>query len=100
MFDWPLALNVMSSKNFCVKEKSGKYISLGNAFLKNNSVYFWQCWVFVAAGRLSLVAVSGALLCTEVQGPLIAVVSLLAEHGPWARGLQWLQPPSSRAQTQ
>ena len=49
MFDWPLALNVMSSKNFCVKEKSGKYISLGNAFLKNNSVYFWQCWVFVAA---------------------------------------------------
>ena len=33
---------------------------------------FWLCWVFVAASRLSLVAASGLL---------IAVASLVAEHG-------------------
>ena len=27
-------------------------------------IYFWLCWVFVAARRLSLVAVSGAALCS------------------------------------
>ena len=27
-------------------------------------IYFWLCWVFVAAGRLSLVAVSRGLLFT------------------------------------
>ena len=40
-------------------------------FLKrNNSVYFWLCWVFVAARAFSLVAVCG----------LTAAVSLVAEH--------------------
>ena len=34
-------------------------------------IYFWLLWVFVAAHRLSLVA---------VRGLLIAVVSLVAEH--------------------
>ena len=41
-------------------------------------VSFWLCWVFIAAHRLSLVA---------VHGPLIAVASLVAEHelsGVWA----------------
>ena len=33
---------------------------------------FWLCWVFVAARGLSLVA---------VHGLLIAVASLVAEHG-------------------
>ena len=33
---------------------------------------FWLCWVFVAARRLSLV---------EVSRLLIAVASLVAEHG-------------------
>ena len=35
-------------------------------------IYFWLCWVFVAARGLSLVAVGGLL---------IAVASLVAEHG-------------------
>ena len=40
------------------------------AILKKN--FFWLRWVFVAAHRLSLVAASGLL---------IAVASLIAEHG-------------------
>ena len=38
----------------------------------------WNCWVFVTGHRLSLVA---------GPGPVIAVASLVAEHGlcgPWA----------------
>ena len=35
-------------------------------------IYFWLCWVFVAVLGLSLVAVSGLL---------IAVTSLVVEHG-------------------
>ena len=42
--------------------------------------YFWLCWVFVAARGLSLV-VSGGLLFIVVRGLLIAVASLVAEHG-------------------
>ena len=38
--------------------------------------YFWLRWVFVAARRLSLVAVSGGLLFIAVCRLLIAVVSL------------------------
>ena len=41
-------------------------------------VYFWLRWVFVAVRRLSLAAASGAV---EVCGLLIAVASLVAEHG-------------------
>ena len=36
------------------------------------SIYFWLLWVFIAACRLSLVA---------VRGLLIAVAFLVAEHG-------------------
>ena len=35
-------------------------------------IYFWLCWVFVAACRLSQIA---------VQGLLIAVAFLVSEHG-------------------
>ena len=44
-------------------------------------IYFWLHWVFVAARRLSLVVVSGGLLFIAVCGLLIAVVSLVEEHG-------------------
>ena len=44
-------------------------------------IYFWLHWVFVAARRLSLVAVSGGLLFIVVRGLLIVVASLAAEHG-------------------
>ena len=42
----------------------------------------WLCWVFVATRGLSLVAASGGgLPFVEVRGLLIAVASLVAEHG-------------------
>ena len=44
-------------------------------------VYFWLCWVFIAAHWLSLVAVSRGCSPVAVHGPLIAVASLVAEHG-------------------
>ena len=44
-------------------------------------MYFWVCWVFVAAHGLSLVATSWGLLFVVVRGLLIAVDSLAAEHG-------------------
>ena len=42
-------------------------------------IYFWLHWVFVAARGLSLVAANGGLLFVAVL--LIAVASLVAEHG-------------------
>ena len=44
-------------------------------------IYFWLHWVFVAACGLSLVVVSGGLLFVAVHGLLIAVASLVVEHG-------------------
>ena len=43
--------------------------------------YFWLRRVFLAAPGLSLVVVSGGLLFVAVRGLLIAVASLVAEHG-------------------
>ena len=45
-------------------------IFLINLFI--SSIYFWLCWVFVAPHGLPLVA---------VHGLLIAVASIVAEHG-------------------
>ena len=44
-------------------------------------IYFWLCWVFVAARKLSLAAASEGLLFIVVRGLLIAVASLVVEHG-------------------
>ena len=44
-------------------------------------IYFWLCWVFVAAHGLSLVAVSGGYSSVAVRGLLIEVASLVVEHG-------------------
>ena len=41
---------------------------------------FWLPWIFVAARRLPLVAVSGGCSLAGVGGFLIAVASLVAEH--------------------
>ena len=49
-------------------------------FKKNNFIYFWLRWVFVAARGFSLVAASGLSL-VAVCGLLTAVASLVAEHG-------------------
>ena len=43
--------------------------------------YFWLHRVFVAVCRLSLFAASGGLLFIVVHGLLIAVASLVVEHG-------------------
>ena len=42
--------------------------------------FFWLRWVFVAVRGLSLVAASGGY-SVAVRGLLIAVASLVAEHG-------------------
>ena len=42
-------------------------------------ICFWLCWVFVAAHGLSLVVASRDYLVV-VQGSLIVVASLIAEH--------------------
>ena len=44
-------------------------------------IYFWLCWIFVAACGLSLVVVSGGLLFVVMCRLLIAVASLVSEHG-------------------
>ena len=44
-------------------------------------IYLWLCWIFVAVRRLSLVAVSGGYSFIAVRGLLIAVASLVVEHG-------------------
>ena len=43
-------------------------------------IYFWLCWVFVAACGLSLVAASGGLLFVVVHRLLTVVASFVAEH--------------------
>ena len=44
------------------------------------NIYFWLCWVLVAAHGLSLVVVRGDCSVVPVRGLLIAVASLVAEH--------------------
>ena len=64
---WPLSLRVRS---LC--SATGETTAVrGPHTAKKKKIYFWLCWVFVAACRLSLVAMSGLL---------IAVASLVAEH--------------------
>ena len=43
-------------------------------FFKLIFCYFWLCWAFIAAGRLSLAVASGGYF-------LATVASLIAEHG-------------------
>ena len=49
--------------------------------LKKRFIYFWLCWIFLAACRLSLVAESGSYSLVGVHGLLTAVASLFAERG-------------------
>ena len=45
-------------------------------------IYFWLCWVFVAVRRQAFSScVEWGLLFVAVRGLLIAVASLVAEHG-------------------
>ena len=63
-------------------------------FLINLLIYFWLCWVFVAAHGLSLWRVGATFSCS------LRVASLLWSTGSRARGLRWLQLSGSRAQAQ
>ena len=50
-------------------------------FLKFIYLYFWLCWVFIAACGLSLLVVSKGYSLVVVCGLLFAVASLVAEDG-------------------
>ena len=43
--------------------------------------YLWLCWVFIAAHGLFSSCIEWGLLFIAVCGLLVAVVSLVAEHG-------------------
>ena len=43
-------------------------------------VYFWLCWVFIAARGLFSSCGERGLLFVEVRGLLIVVASLVVEH--------------------
>ena len=51
------------------------------SFLINLFIYFWLLWVFVAVRGLSLGVASGDYSFIVVRRLLIAVASLVAEHG-------------------
>ena len=67
-------------------------IHCDNSFL--NFIYFWLCWVFLAAS-LSLIGTSRGYALAVLCRFLIAVASPVVE-----RGLQHLQLAGSRARVQ
>ena len=52
-----------------------------NLFILFYLFYLWLCWVFVAARGLFSGCGERGLLLVAVRGLLIAVASLVAEHG-------------------
>ena len=57
-------------------------------------IYFWLCWVFAAAFRLSLVAANRGYSLVAVHELLIVVASLAVEHrlqGAWAQQLRLVE---------
>ena len=62
---------------------TGKVSLLGHdqcfQFFFHKFIYFWLRSVFIATRRLCLVALSGGY--SSLRGLLIAVASLVAEHG-------------------
>ena len=67
---------------FSTLNKIFKKLTPGLLFLFNKFIYcFWLRWVFVAACGLSLVGGKRGLLFVAVHVLLIAVASLVAEHG-------------------
>ena len=47
----------------------------------NNCIYFWLCWVFIAACRLSLLVVSRGYSLVAMRGLLTVVAFLAVELG-------------------
>ena len=56
------------------------FLTLGFLFFLN-FIYFWLCWVFIAADRLSLVVASRGYSLLRCTGFSIVVASLVVEHG-------------------
>ena len=83
-----------SSKNKIVNIYSEFFFSINIFFL-----YVWLPWVFVAVLGFSLVAARGRYALVVVGRLLIAVASLVAEHGLQAFGFQELQSAGSIAVT-
>ena len=67
--------------------------ALGLFLLKKN--YFWLCWVFVAAHRLSLVVASRDYSLIAVRGLFIMVILLLWSTGSRTCRLKYLQHTAS-----
>ena len=44
-------------------------------------IFFWPCWILVAVCRFSLIVVSRGYSLIAVLGLLIAVSTLISEHG-------------------
>ena len=61
-------------------ESSQVMVSLSLLF-KKNYYYYYFFWIIVATWAFSLVAVSRGSSLVAVYGLLIAVASLVAEHG-------------------
>ena len=60
----------------------GFFLKEGNSFLKFFYLFYvWLCWVFVAAHELFSSCGKWGLLFVAVRRLLIAVASLVAEHG-------------------
>ena len=85
-----------------MRQLKGSHSSLIQFFFDINLfilfIYFWLCWVSVAATFSS--CREWGLLFVAVHGLLIAVASLVAEHGLQVHGLQQLWLAGSRAQAQ
>ena len=69
-----------------VMDTVGRRLSL-SSFKIYLFFHFCMCWVFISALSLPLVATSGGYALVEVQRLLIAVDSLIEEHGLWSVGL-------------
>ena len=54
-------------------------------------IYFWLCWLFLAARDFSLVAASRGSSLVAARGSLIVVASLAAQHGLWGAQAQQLR---------
>ena len=77
--------NVLAWEIPCAEEPGGLQ-SVGSQRIRHELVtklflFFWLCWVFVAARGFSLVTTSRGSSLVVVCGPLIALASLVAEHG-------------------
>ena len=63
-------------------------------------MYFWLCWVFMAAQTSSLAALSRGYSPVAVRGFSLRCLLLLQSVGPRVLGLQELRLPGSGAQAQ